>query len=107
MVPERLIKKEMPKAKSQILKASCTHSPSIEMLNAPYRMLRKEAYRDQWKDLPVNPVQYEPQFVSLFTPKAKFGYIPKGATFKLAKRLEKKIAGMILTGIWAIWAGLG
>lgn len=45
IVPERLIKKEMGKAKSQILEASCAHSPSIEMLKAPYRMLRKEAYR--------------------------------------------------------------
>lgn len=41
--------------------------------------------------MPVNPIQYESQLISLFTPKAKFGYVPKGATFKLARRFEKKV----------------
>lgn len=96
-VPERLIKKELSKVILHVLEASSTHAPSDEMFNAPYRLLRKEALRGQWEKLPVNPCEYTSPFTAILSPKKKIGYIPKGATFKLAGRLEEKINKILAT----------
>lgn len=91
-VPEKLIKKEMAKAKTIILEAGgSNHARSAQMLQAPYRLLKTEAYRGEWDRLPVNPDIYVNHFIEILTPYGKRGYIPADATFKLVGRLEKKI----------------
>jgi hypothetical protein len=91
-LPERLVKKESQKAIRNILEQEGSYPPSEPMLRSPRRLLTREAYRGMWPGLPVDPTLFADRFAPLLKPPAKHGYFPKGQTFTLARKVEKRIA---------------
>lgn len=97
-LPERLIKKESQKAIRNILEQEGSYPPSEPMLRSPRRVLTCEAYRGMWPGLPVDPTIFADRFAPLFVPPPKHGYFPKGQTFALSRRVEKRIARELADG---------
>lgn len=88
---ERIVKKESQKAIRNILDLEGSHQPSEPMLRSPRRLLEKEAFRGMWDQLPIDPTPIAEKLMDLFIPPKKHGYFPKGLTFALSRRVEKRI----------------
>ena len=97
-LPERLVKKESQKAVRNFMEQEGSYPPSEPMLRSPRRLLTREAYRGMWLGLTVDPTQFADRLVPLFRPPAKHGYFPKGQTFALSRRVEKRIAHELAVG---------
>jgi hypothetical protein len=87
----RIIKKESQKALRNVVEQEGSHPPSEPMLRSPRRLLEQEAFRGMWKQLPVDPTPIAESLLDLFVPPKKHGYFPKGMTFALSRKVEKRI----------------
>jgi|GEM_PF-2756716 len=88
---ERIVKKESQKAIRNILEQEGSHPPSEPMLRSPRRLLEQEAFRGMWSQLPIDPTPIAERLLDLFVPPKKHGYFPKGMTFTLSRKVEKRI----------------
>ncbi len=88
---ERILKKESQKALRNVLEQEGSHQPSEPMLRSPRRLLEQEAFRGTWSQLPIDPTPIAEKLLDLFVPPKKHGYFPKGMTFALSRKVEKRI----------------
>ncbi len=88
---ERIIKKESQKAIRNILDQAGSHQPSEPMMRSPRKLLEHEAFRGLWNRLPIDPTPIAERLKDLFVPPKKHGHFPKGLTFALSRKVEKRI----------------
>ncbi len=88
---DRIVKKESQKAIRNIIDQEGSHQPSEPMLRSPRRLLEQEAFRGMWSQLPIDPTPIAERLLDLFVPPKKHGHFPKGLTFALSRKVEKRI----------------